>query len=112
MRVEIEPGTYPIEHGGFTIGATHFLFREREAKNGKANKRPPYYIVANPGGYVSSMFPMGSDRYRIDHTGGDGVERVYYLTFGQRQTYVVITGGEPSKRSGSVAPWRTSKGMR
>lgn len=111
MNIDLPRATYTIERGGFRVGETLFLLRERsEAK--RTNGRTAYYLFAIPGGYVSNLFPIGRDRYRFDYVGPDGAERVYELLLDTASGIIVIGGGELSRRSQRPAPWQRPGGRR
>lgn len=76
MNIDLPPATYPIERGGFRVGNTLFLLRERSVAK-QTNGRTTYYLFAVPGGYVSNLFPIGTDQYRFDYVGPDGAESVH-----------------------------------
>lgn len=95
-------GIFELSGSTFRIGHVEYLLREREHPT---KSKPAHYLVRLPNDYISSLWPQRDGRFRIDHTGGDGVERVYLLDFAAEPGYIRITGGDPSRRSGSSAPW-------
>jgi hypothetical protein len=112
MKIDLPPSTYPIERGGFRVGDTLFLLRERSLPK-RTNGKTAYFIFAIPGGYVSNLFPtVGPNQFRFDYVGPDGAERAYTLCIDTDRGIINIGGGDLSRRSTRPQPWQRSREQR
>ena len=102
----ITTGRFEVQGSRFSVDGVDYLLREAAQR---VKGKPHFYLVdVSTGKRVSGLWHRGGNRYSIDFPTDSG-ERVYTLDFGE-QGYVIVTGGELSRRSSAGVPWRKPKG--
>jgi len=69
LSFEMKSGQYPLVNGKFYLGDSKILLRERKQASGN---KPKYFLSALMNGkheYISSLFPIGENRYSLDYKG-------------------------------------------